>query len=439
MMWRVKQLADPDGVLNPGVVLNRDPDVHLRNLKSDAADRGGGRRTAWSAASASPCARAATLTTTPRQRIVLRREMARQPDGLPGARGAARRVRVRRASRPAPRTAPACSPARWPSTPASCQGVPRRAAHATREERAALTLAAPLRGGRARGARRACARAARRRSRGGARARRGRAAAPAREPRARARAGRASMPPPAPARLPDTARAGRRRRVPAGLRQPDLRQRPRRRRPSSRCPRRWWRCRAARACRCGSRPTSAGHCCATPWSSKGYRLGQEHMARHTAEALWRWTDGGALPVVIDASSCAHGLLEDVGPVLDEDARASASPRIEVLDSIAWAHDHLLPRLDVRRAGGLGGRAPHVLGRPPGARRTSSRARWPRALADEVVVPLGATAAGWRATAGCSTPSCPRRRCATRRRSSRARDFDAPRVLATAPARSGSSR
>ena len=25
MMWRVKQLADPDGILAPGVVLNRDP------------------------------------------------------------------------------------------------------------------------------------------------------------------------------------------------------------------------------------------------------------------------------------------------------------------------------------------------------------------------------------------------------------------------------
>ena len=27
LMWRVKQLADPDGVLGPGVILNRDPGV----------------------------------------------------------------------------------------------------------------------------------------------------------------------------------------------------------------------------------------------------------------------------------------------------------------------------------------------------------------------------------------------------------------------------
>src|SRR4051794_26133944 len=33
LMWRVKRLADPDGVLGPGVMLNRDPSVHLQNLK----------------------------------------------------------------------------------------------------------------------------------------------------------------------------------------------------------------------------------------------------------------------------------------------------------------------------------------------------------------------------------------------------------------------
>ena len=34
LMWRVKRLADPDGVLGPGVVMNDDPAVHLQNLKT---------------------------------------------------------------------------------------------------------------------------------------------------------------------------------------------------------------------------------------------------------------------------------------------------------------------------------------------------------------------------------------------------------------------
>ncbi|HXR60114.1 MAG TPA: FAD-binding oxidoreductase, partial [Solirubrobacterales bacterium] len=37
LMWRVKRLADPDGVLSPNVLLSRDPGVHLRDLKTTPA------------------------------------------------------------------------------------------------------------------------------------------------------------------------------------------------------------------------------------------------------------------------------------------------------------------------------------------------------------------------------------------------------------------
>ena len=60
LMWRVKRLADPDGVLAPGVVLNRDPGVPPAQPEDDAGDRGGREPTASSAASASRSARAAT-------------------------------------------------------------------------------------------------------------------------------------------------------------------------------------------------------------------------------------------------------------------------------------------------------------------------------------------------------------------------------------------
>src|SRR5437763_17151774 len=82
MMWRVKQLADPLGILGPGVVLNRDASVHLRNLKAtpdieDVATK------CIECGFCEPVCPSRNVTTTPRQRIVIRREMARQTPGSP--------------------------------------------------------------------------------------------------------------------------------------------------------------------------------------------------------------------------------------------------------------------------------------------------------------------------------------------------------------------
>jgi D-lactate dehydrogenase len=84
LMWRLKQLADPDGVLSPGVVLSHDPGIHLRNLKTTPAiEDWGGATTCVECGFCEPVCPSRNLTTTPRQRIVLRREMARQPEGSP--------------------------------------------------------------------------------------------------------------------------------------------------------------------------------------------------------------------------------------------------------------------------------------------------------------------------------------------------------------------
>ncbi len=95
LMWRVKRLADPDGVLGPGIVLTTDEGAHLRNLKSaprieDVANQ------CIECGFCEPVCPSRDLTTTPRQRIVLRREMARQPEGSPVLAALLERVRLRR-------------------------------------------------------------------------------------------------------------------------------------------------------------------------------------------------------------------------------------------------------------------------------------------------------------------------------------------------------
>ena len=76
LMLQVKQLLDPANVLNPGVVLGVDPEAHLHDLKmTRPVDPIVDKCTECGACE--PRCPSRSLTLTPRQRIVLRRETAR--------------------------------------------------------------------------------------------------------------------------------------------------------------------------------------------------------------------------------------------------------------------------------------------------------------------------------------------------------------------------
>ena len=115
MMWRVKQLADPDGILAPGRRAHARPGRAPAQPQVRARDRGGrhavhrvrllraGLPEPRPDDDPAPADRAAPRDGAPAARLA-------------GAGGAARAVRVRRASRRAPRTAPAASRAPSAST-----------------------------------------------------------------------------------------------------------------------------------------------------------------------------------------------------------------------------------------------------------------------------------------------------------------------------------
>ncbi|MEU7817223.1 FAD-binding and (Fe-S)-binding domain-containing protein [Pseudonocardia sp. NPDC049154] len=86
----------------------------------------------------------------------------------------------------------------------------------------------------------------------------------------------------------------------------------------------------------------ASLCCGTPWKSKGLTDGYAEMARRVLPALWEATRGGELPVVGDASSCTEGLRHLVAEATDGgDARYAA---IRVVDAVAFTAEQLLHRL-----------------------------------------------------------------------------------------------
>jgi D-lactate dehydrogenase len=90
----------------------------------------------------------------------------------------------------------------------------------------------------------------------------------------------------------------------------------------------------------------AGVCCATVWHSKGYEDGNRFMANKTVGKLWEWSDNARLPVVCDASSCSFGIVSEIVPYLTLQ-NAERHRQIQIIDSVAWAHDHLLPKLKVK--------------------------------------------------------------------------------------------
>jgi len=78
-------------------------------------------------------------------------------------------------------------------------------------------------------------------------------------------------------------------------------------------------------------------CCGTPWSSKGLVAGQATMNRKTLAALRRATRGGELPIVCDASSCTEGLRHTV----ESDP---GGPPMTIIDSVEFALAQILPHL-----------------------------------------------------------------------------------------------
>jgi D-lactate dehydrogenase len=78
-----------------------------------------------------------------------------------------------------------------------------------------------------------------------------------------------------------------------------------------------------------------GLCCGTPWKSKGMTAGYREMRQRVVAALLEATGQGSLPVVSDAASCTEGLEQ----LLDGSG-------IRVIDAVVFVHEQVLPGLTV---------------------------------------------------------------------------------------------
>jgi len=123
------------------------------------------------------------------------------------------------------------------------------------------------------------------------------------------------------------------------------------------------------------------------------------MAKAVCDALWRWSDHGSLPIVVDAASCTHGLLDDVAEHVDDSRRAQMKA-MTIRDSITWCRD-LLPLLSVNRKLETVALHPTCSTTHLGLNRDLEAIA--SSLADTTVVPVGTTCCGTAGDRGLLHP------------------------------------
>jgi D-lactate dehydrogenase len=136
-------------------------------------------------------------------------------------------------------------------------------------------------------------------------------------------------------------------------------------------------------------PDARGTCCGQPFASKGFAAAATATAARLIDRLWAWTDGGRLPAVMDASSCVYALRTAgsaaPGAIPLPPAVQDRLERLTLLDAVEWVHDELLPRLDPRPVAARVAVHPTCSGRKLGL--AEKLAAVARACAEEVHVPL----------------------------------------------------
>jgi D-lactate dehydrogenase len=91
---------------------------------------------------------------------------------------------------------------------------------------------------------------------------------------------------------------------------------------------------------------AGGNCCGMPFGSKGFDEAHAQAVGKTVENFYRWTKGGALPVVVDTSPCSYTLKTAREHLTD--AQQKMFDKLTIYDSVEYAHDRLLPQLKIAR-------------------------------------------------------------------------------------------
>ena len=86
-------------------------------------------------------------------------------------------------------------------------------------------------------------------------------------------------------------------------------------------------------------------CCGTPYSSKGFDKAYELMAEKTVQSLWRTSRQGQLPIVVDTSPCTYK-MQHYDTILEGDLLKQWK-LLKIIDIIEYLNDTIVPRLEIK--------------------------------------------------------------------------------------------
>jgi D-lactate dehydrogenase len=140
-------------------------------------------------------------------------------------------------------------------------------------------------------------------------------------------------------------------------------------------------------------------CCGMPFGSKGYHRAAVESVSKLVTALAQWTEGSRRPVMLDTSPCAY-TLKSCGPDLPIGLRASHQ-QLRILDGIEFASAFVLPNLTARHP------ADRVVLHPVCSAMkmdlTEAMVAMVEAFAQDVVVPEAADCCGFAGDRGFLLP------------------------------------
>ena len=89
-------------------------------------------------------------------------------------------------------------------------------------------------------------------------------------------------------------------------------------------------------------PDVEGVCCGVPFSSKGFDQAHAVLVNRSVAKFYEWSRGGKLPVVIDTTPCTYGMVTCRPHLSPENQKKFDT--LKILDSVQFVHDQLLSKL-----------------------------------------------------------------------------------------------